>query len=36
MSPVAGLEASDVHTIFDLTRQAVPFVADTETKKVFP
>ncbi len=36
MSPVAGPEASDVHTIFDLTRQAVPFFADTDTKKVFP
>ncbi len=36
MSPVAGLEAFDVHTIFNLTRQAVPFVADTDTEKVFP
>jgi hypothetical protein len=28
MSPVAGLEAFDVLTIFNLTWQAVPFVTD--------
>jgi hypothetical protein len=35
MSPVAGLEAFDVLTIFNLTRQAVPFVIDTDTEKSF-
>ncbi len=35
MSPVAGLEDFDVLTIFYLTWQAVPFVTDPDTEKVF-
>ncbi len=36
MSPVAGLEDFDVHTIFDFTRQTVPLVRDPDTEEVFP